>query len=289
MKAVVTLMTFKRLLLALTIVLALSRTGWAQQRPLITEDPEPVGSGRVLLEAGIDWSKDQEYPVSGLEGNLLRAPIIGLSIGISAIAELQIDGGFYSRLSIDRRRPAPLSNLVTVSGTTTHDVEDLVIGTKVRLLPESASRPAIGLRFATRLPNASNESGLGVDTTDFFAAVLAAKTVESIRVVGNLGVGILADPTNGHQQNDVVTYGLSVARALTDHAEVVVETNGRASVRGGGAYPGTENRALLTAGGRYTTGSVRLDAGLGFGLTSVDPTIRFTAGFTYVFNAFTLP
>jgi hypothetical protein len=34
---------------------------------------------------------------------------------------------------------------------------------------------------------------------------------------------------------------------------------------------------------------VRLDAAVFFGLTTIDPTIGFTAGFTYVFNAFTVP
>jgi hypothetical protein len=34
---------------------------------------------------------------------------------------------------------------------------------------------------------------------------------------------------------------------------------------------------------------VRLDAGVFLGLTTIDPTIGFTAGFTYVFNAFTVP
>ena len=63
-------------------------------------------------------------------------------------------------------------------------------------MPEAAGRPAFGLRFATKLPNASNESGLGLDTTDFYVSLLGAKTVQSIRVVGNLGVGILADPTS---------------------------------------------------------------------------------------------
>jgi hypothetical protein len=36
-------------------------------------------------------------------------------------------------------------------------------------------------------------------------------------------------------------------------------------------------------------GSLRLDAGLFFGLTTLDPTIGFTTGFTYVFNAFQVP
>jgi len=67
------------------------------------------------------------------------------------------------------------------------------VATKIRLLAEGASRPALGIRFATKLPNASNESGLGLDTTDFYIALLGAKTVQSIRVVGNFGVGILAD------------------------------------------------------------------------------------------------
>ena len=31
--------------------------------------------------------------------------------------------------------------------------------------------------------------------TDFFASLLVAKTIQSIRVVGNAGVAILGDPT----------------------------------------------------------------------------------------------
>ena len=118
---------------------------------------------------------------------------------------------------------------------------------------------------------------------------LGAKTVQSIRIVGNVGLGILADPTEGHRQNDVLTYGFSVARALTDRAEVVAEVNGRASVRSGGAFPGTESRGIITLGSRYTPGSVRFDGALLFGLTAIDPTVGFTGGITYVFRAFSLP
>jgi hypothetical protein len=97
----------------------------AQQRPLVTEDPEPIGAGRVLIEGGIAYSQDEKYTVSGLEGNLWRLPTIGVSVGISSIAELQFDGAIFDHLSIERRKPAPLSDLVTVTGDTTHDVEDL--------------------------------------------------------------------------------------------------------------------------------------------------------------------
>jgi hypothetical protein len=280
---------FRLAFIALAVV-ACARSAAAQQRPLVTEDPEPIGTGRVLIEAGVDYAHDQQYPVSGLRGNLWRIPTVGVSVGLSSIAELQIDWGLYDRLDISGRDSnAPLGALVAVPGATTHDVEDLLIGTKIRLLSEGPGRPAIGFRFATKLPNASNERGLGLDTTDFYASLLGAKTVQSIRVVGNIGVGILADPTNGNRQNDVLTYGLSFARALTPQAEVVGELNGRVSTRSGAPFPGTESRGLLRLGGRYTHGPVRFDAGVFVGLTTVDPTIGFTTGFTYVFNAFTIP
>ena len=274
--------------IALALFLA-SRSVTAQQRPLVTEDPETVGAGRILLEGGLDYAHDQQYPVSGLKGNLWRVPSIGISIGLSSIAELQIDGGLYNRLEIAQRGIAPLSSLVTSTGATTSDVDDVVIGTKIRFISETSGRPAVALRFATKLPNASNESGLGLDTTDFFASLLGAKTIESVRVVGNLGVGILTDPTSGNRQNDVLTYGLSFARALTQQVELVGEIGGRASTRRGDPFPGTESRGTLKLGGRYTYGPVRLDAGVFFGLTTHDPTIGFTSGFTYVFNAFTVP
>ena len=276
-------------LLTVVFVLAAAAAASAQQRPLTTEDPETIGAGRVLVEAGLDYSREAEYPVSGLEGNLFRFPLIGISVGISSIAEIQIDGGLYNRLTITARNPAPLSDLVTATGDTTSSVEDILIGTKVRLVSEGETRPAIGFRFATRLPNASNESGIGLDTTDFFASLLFGKTVQSVRVVGNGGLGILADPARGDRQNDVLTYGLSFARALTNAAEVVGEFNGRQDVRNGDPPPGTESRSIFRIGTRYTIGGWRGDAGVSFGLTSTDPIVGFTLGFTYVFNAFSVP
>jgi hypothetical protein len=179
--------------------------------------------------------------------------------------------------------------MVDATGDGTSDIEDLVVATKIRITPEGTRRPAFGLRFATKLPNASNESGLGLDTTDFLATVLGAKTVQSVRVVGNLGLGILGDPTRGDRQNDVLLYGLSFARALTNSTEVVGEVNGRADMRDGPPPPGTESHSVLRFGGRYTRGLLRVDGGLLIGLTSADPGIGVTAGFTYVFNAFSIP
>lgn len=261
----------------------------AQQRPLVTEDPETIGAGNVLIEGGFDYQWDVSYPASGLRGDLLRVPVLGASLGISSIAEIQLDGGLYSRLSITERTVAPLSDLVTATGDQTTGIEDISVGIKVRLLPEAASRPALGFRFATKLPTASNESGLGTDTTDILISALVGKTIQSIRVVGNVGVGILGDPTQGNRQNDVLLYGVSLARAVAEGVEIVGEFNGRANTAEDEPAPGTESRAMMRVGGRYTRGTARFDAGILLGMTSRDPSFGFTVGLTWVFKGFNIP
>ncbi len=275
---------------AFVCALLLTSTAFAQQRPLVTEDPETVGSGLILVEAGFDHQKRVYFPVSGLTGDLLRLPTLGVSFGVSSIAEIQVDGTPYQRLTVTKREPAPLSHLLTFDGDRTTDVDDLVVGTKVRLVPEGVGRPAIALRFATKLPNAGNESGLGTDTMDFYFATLVGKTVQSVRFVGNVGFGILNDPIEGHEQNDVLTYGFSVARAVAEGVEIVGEVNGRVGFNPVEEVPpGTENRGSLRFGGRFTRSTVRLDGGVIVGLTSRDPSFGFTAGLTWVFRGFPVP
>lgn len=263
----------------------------AQQRPLVTEDPETVGPGRVLIETGFDYGRDMKFPESGLTGNLLRAPTLGVSIGLSSIAELQVDGGFYNRLSVTDRDPlAPLAPSLTFTGDTTSSVQDLVIATKLRLLSEKESRPSFGLRLATKLPNAPNEKGIGLDTTDFFVSVLGAKTSRSTRYVGNVGIAVLTDPTVGDRQSDLMTYGFSLAHAIRQGFEVVGEINGRARFGGGDeTHPGGYSRSQFRTGARYTVGAGRIDAAVIIGATSRDPGLGFTVGYTHVFNAFTVP
>jgi hypothetical protein len=87
----------------------------------------------------------------------------------------------------------------------------------------------------------------------------------------------------------MLVYGLSFARAVTTAAEVVGEVNGRLDTRNGAPPPGTESRGVARFGARYTIGGWRGDVGLLIGLTSVDPSVGVTAGFTYVFDGFPTP
>ncbi len=278
-----------RVTMCVATVAACAATAVAQQRPLVTEDPEVIGTGRMLAEAGVSYGRDIFFPASGLRGNLLTLPSVGVSIGLGSIVELQLDGAFANRLSITHREEAPLSGRLRVDGDRTTGVDDFVVATKLRLASETQRRPAIGLRLATKLPTSSNEVGIGLDTTDFLSTLLVGKTVRSVRVVGNLGLGILGDPTDGSRQNDVIMLGASVARALTEDFEVVGELQGQADLRSGRTPPGTESRGVLRFGARLTRGTVRMDAALVTGLTVRDPSWGFTMGATYVWDAFVIP
>ncbi len=262
---------------------------WAQQRPLTTEDPETVGEGRLLVEVGAEYGHDQKFSPSGLTGNLWRLPVIGFSVGVSSIAEIQVDMPLYDRFSITSREPAPLAELVDATGDVTTDIGDMVIGTKLRLLSEAVNRPSIGLRLATKLPTSSNESGIGLDTMDFFATALVGKTTGSVRIVGNVGVGLLSDPLIGGRQTDALTYGASVARAVSPGFEVVGEATGRFALGEADPSVGTEARTVLKGGARFTRGAGRVDGAIIIGATARDPGIGFTFGYTHVFNAVRVP
>jgi len=270
-------------------VLAAAAPSFAQQRPLKTEDPETIGSGRMLVEAGIDYQRDVYLPVSGLRGHLFTIPDFGVSLGVSSIAEIQIDWGVYQKLNItDQVAGAPLSDMLILDGSTTDDFGDIHIGAKVKLLSETARRPAIGSWFRTRLPNAGNESGLGKDVQDFSSALTIGKTVQSVRVVANIGVTMIGKPTEAVAQDDLLIYSLSVARAISGATEVVGEFVGRANFANI-VTPGAEDRGLLRFGARYTISGARFDAGILIGLTARDPEFGVTGGFTWVFDAFKVP
>lgn len=275
----------------LVVIAALSgaAAARAQQRPLRTEDPTPISGGALLVELGVDVEIDRRFPLSGLEGDLYRLPYLGLSFGLGDVAEFQVDAGF-NLVHVRDRDPAPLTEDLDFTGDTTTDIEDPVVATKLRLLRETRRVPAVALRVATRLPSASNESGIGNDTIDWFMTVLAGKTLSDLRVVANFGLGVLPIPLQGDRQNDVLTGGLSVAWRQAGGLEIVGEVNGRIDVEGEPPV-GTEDRGQLRLGARYPLGAlldgrIRLDAGVLVGLTEVEPEVGATIGLTAVTRNF---
>ena len=262
-----------------------SATAYAQQRPLVTEDPETIGTGRVLLEGGFSLGNDQENTAHGIRGDVTHLGTFGVSVGISPSAEIQVDGGLVQRIDVTERFISALPSVLgssLMAGDRASSVDDLVIATKIRLAPEGTSRPAVGVRFGTKLPTASPEKGVGLGTTDFFATFLVAKTVQSVRTVGNVGMIVLGNPVTGSDPATTLGFGVSVARALTNEFEVVGELNGRLTPFEKIVPVGLESRGVFRLAGRYTYALLRLDFGLLAGITERDPSFGISAGATYV-------
>ena len=262
-----------------------SATAHAQQRPLVTEDPETIGTGRVLLEGGFSLENDQENTAHGISGDIARLGTFGVSVGISPSAEIQVDGGLVQRIDVTERFISALPSALgssLMAGDRASSFDDLVIATKIRLTPEGTSRPALGVRFGTKLPTASPQKGVGLGTTDFFASFLLAKTVQSVRTVGNVGMIVLGNPGTGSDPSTTLGFGVSVARAVTNEFEVVGELNGRLTPFETLVPVGLESRGVLRLAGRYTYAMLRLDFGVLAGITKRDPSFGISAGATYV-------
>lgn len=256
----------------------------AQQRPLVTEDPETIGADRILLEGGFELDKDQSNEAYGIKGDIAHIGTFGVSVGVAPNAEFQIDGGLVQRLTVAERTPgSPLfSSTPVVAGDRTSGLEDFVIATKIRFASETAARPAFGARFGVKLPTADPEKGIGLGTTDFFASFLVARTVQSVRAVGNVGIFVLGNPEDGQDPAKALAFGVSVARAVTNEFEVVGEVNGRLTPFEKIVPAGLESRGVLRLAGRYTYSMLRLDFGLLAGITNRDPSFGISAGATYV-------
>lgn len=252
----------------------------AQPWPFRTEDPALVAPGAVAARLGVEVGGGRQYPVSGLSGTVVLLPA-AVRFGLGR-AELSVDGG-YEILSVDDFAPAPFDSMLDVSGDWTHDVIDPVIGMKVRIVEETPGFPAWSFRVATRLPAAGNESGLGLDTTDFWLWLLAGKSIGPARVAANLGAGVLGIPTRGDRQNDVWGYGLSVTAPLTAGWEAGAEVQGSLDVRGDTPV-GTEEHGQARLGLRRASGRLALDGAVIVGLDAPDPDLGAAIGLTATFH-----
>jgi len=270
----------KNLLLLSLLSTVLTISGFSQNRPLFTETAKTVEKNSVRLELGFAYFREVKYTATGLEGNLLQLGDIGARIGVGEKVEIQMAWTVQNFLNVTRRWDAPLSERIEFTGNSTHDVGDLLIATKVNFLEENDSRPGLGLRFGTQLPNASQESGLGVDETNFFVAVLLEKKIGEIQLIGNLGLSILGDPTNVAAQNDLYNFSFATIVPILTRVNLFADLCGRAGTAG----IGTEEQTRFRTGGQIRAAGINWDFGFLFGFRDTDPKYGFMVGLTKDFS-----
>ena len=264
-------------------ILGISVIAFAQQRPLITEDVDIIPPGSLRIEAGVDFVQRARFPVSGLNGDLTRAGVIGVNIGLAPNVEVQVEGVAQNVLSINSRGPSAIP-LALPAANSTNDVGDFTLWTKIKFRSETARWPAIGFRFGVQLPNSNQARGIGLNQTNAYGQLLVGKKFGQngrVNTFGNLGIGILTSPTGLFSQNDVFTYGAAAIIRLNRQFNLAGEVNGRVNTRPGAAPLGTESQGEARLGLQIRASGLRFDFAGIKGLTSFSPHSGITVGVTY--------
>ena len=273
-----------RVLILTTLVLVCGLPGYAQQRPLITEDVDIISPGSMRIQAGVDFMQRQRYPVSGLEGDLTRAGVLGVTIGLAPNVEVQIQGVAQNFLSINSRTRSSIPLEIAAAANSTHDTGDFTLWTKIKLRNETANWPSLGFRFGVQLPNSNQATGIGLNQTNAYGQLLLGKKFGQnarVNTFANLGIGIINAPTQNFTQNDVFTYGLASIIRLDKMFSLVGEVNGRQNTRPGTGPLGTESQGEARLGMQVRASGLRFDfAGIA-GLTKFSPRSGVTVGVTY--------
>ncbi|HEY0546639.1 MAG TPA: hypothetical protein VGC91_14770 [Pyrinomonadaceae bacterium] len=278
-----------RICIAIFCALLCGLVAEAQQRPLITEDVDIIPPGSLRVEAGIDFLQDAKFPLSGLRGDLTRVGVIGVSIGLSPNVEFQIEGVAQNFLSVNRQTiPSPIQLGFTPGATSTNDIGDFTLSTKIKLRAETRRGPSLGFRLGVQLPNSNQARGIGVNQTNAFGTILVGKkfgqkfgTEARVNLFGNLGIGILTAPLENFTQNDVLLYGVAGIFRIHKQFNLAAEINGRANTRSGRAPLGTESQSEARLGFQLKASGLRFDVAGIAGLSEFSPRTGVTFGVTY--------
>jgi hypothetical protein len=267
-----------------TLTLVCAAAAQAQQRPLLTEDVDIIPPGSMRIEAGVDFVQRARYPVSGLSGDLTRAGVIGINIGFAPNVEFQIEGVAQNFLSINNRGLSAIPLNLAAGANSTHDTGDFTLWAKIKLRNETRNWPSFGFRFGVQLPNSNQSTGIGLNQTNAFGQVLLGKKFgrnARVNLFGNLGIGIIAAPTQNFTQNDVLTYGFAGIVRIDKTFSLAAEVNGRANTRPGTGPLGTESQSEARLGMQVRASGMRFDFAGIKGLTKFSPRSGVTVGVTY--------
>jgi hypothetical protein len=275
--------TFKAFLL-LACSAVISFTANAQQRPLITEDVDIIPPGTVRIEAGLDFMQGAKYTVSGINGDLTRVGVIGISFGMGPNVEFQIEGVAQNFVGINSRGASAIPLNLAPGANSTNDTGDFTLSAKFKLRNETKRGPSLGFRFGVSLPNSSQSTGIGLNQTNAYGSILFGKKFGQdgrFNTFGNLGMAILTAPTELFSQNDVLTYGMAGIFRINKQFSIAGEVNGRANTRPGNGPLGTESQSEARLGMQIRASGLRFDFAGIKGLTGFSPNSGFTVGVTY--------
>lgn len=260
---------------------------FAQDRPLRTTDVETVPAGSIRAEVGFDFLQDVGFPLSGLRGDETSIGVLNLRMGISKIAEIEIEGAIQNFLDVKSRGASFVPDLSLTGVNSTHDTGDFALSTKVRFRRPEGKKPGLALRFGFIMPNSNQARGIGTNSTNVFALIALEEQLQKLKLMGDLGVEILQAPNALFTQNDVLMYGAGFSYPIHKRVNLVGEVNGLYSSRNiNTALLGTQSTGQARFGLQINAGGFTWDLAGIRGLNKYDARSGFTFGVTKEFRLF---
>ncbi len=250
----------------LTMLLLVNLPAWsADLQPTPVENAAPLGEGKGSFRFGVAYLEDSPLYFQQATNDRTEIAVPGLELRLGLGKRVEVSAN-YSLLHVSQ------DNMDDDFGS-----GDLVLATKLLLWPEDLKMPALGLRFATKLPNADREDGRGTDETDVMLDVLASRNFPLFSLHANVGLTILGNPDG--KQDDKLHYAFGVA--------VPFESSGisaLAAVEGLEMHDSVNDRGRLVAGLQYDFGQARFDFGITTGYTSRTEDWGVRTGLTTTFD-----
>jgi hypothetical protein len=267
------------LLLAVTslcCLAAVARAEWLA--PLTVETAETLPSGQIDLALGASYFHNLRFPPFTPPGFILWQDL-------TAVPELALRAAVGSRVEIQASYEFLDLNEHTTAGLhSTYGGGDARLFTKIYAVREGTWIPGLGVRFGTKLPNASSTDRLGTNATDFFIQWLASKHIGDFSVHCNLGIALLDEPT-GNGQDDLFTYAIgAVSPTLGAHAPGEWGVRFLADVAGTTGSRFNNDGTEIRGGLQVVYDGLTLYAGVGGGLSGAAEDYGFMGGVIYAFD-----
>jgi hypothetical protein len=266
---------------ALGLSAGVARAEWLA--PLTVETAATIPAGQIDFALGASYFHNRRFPPFTPPGfihsqNLTSVPEIGLRAAVGDMVEIQAS---YEFIDLDEHTDAGHHQ--------TYGGGDARLFTKIYALRERKWIPAMGVRFGTKLPNASSSARLGTDEFDFFLQWLGSKQIGPVAVHLDLGIALLGnpgfDPENSRGQDDLFTYAVGlVSPTVAFDAAPAWGIRFLTEVAGQTGSRFNNDGDAVRAGVQVAYGGLTLYAGASAGLDSAAEQYGVMGGGIYAFD-----
>lgn len=171
---------------------------------------------QLVMSAGSGVLLEQGATIAGSRGTLAELGTYRL-LWRSGRAGIDFGGTAVWRFREDTILRERAEGVDEARNGTRMDAGPLTVAAIVRLTPEHW-RTDVALRFGTRIPTTSDESGLERDRTDFLATLGARWRYHGFSAMGETGVGINGTRDHEYPQSDVWSFALRLQQQVSHYA-----------------------------------------------------------------------